>query len=230
MNFKERLEKLQNLPDEKKKAVLWTIVTILGLIIGVFWFRSATEGLYKISNEVGQINIPKVETPSAGILGQETNQTADWKTYKNEKYKFEIKYPSDWSLREYISGVAFFPTSESDKNTTGNGSMNVGFYSRGAAYCEIPFEDYVKVAGPSEIQNYESSNTIKEGVTNSGISFYQITWNYTTMKGVKNVSLPITYFGIKDAALCGSIDASLNDTAHSDIYDKMISSFNFVEE
>ena len=29
-----------------------------------------------------------------------TKETANWKTYRNEKYKYEIKYPSDWKLYE----------------------------------------------------------------------------------------------------------------------------------
>ena len=39
----------------------------------------------------------------------ETNETADWKTYRNEKYKYSIKYPTkldfikDWQLTEKTS-------------------------------------------------------------------------------------------------------------------------------
>jgi hypothetical protein len=28
------------------------------------------------------------------------DETADWKTYTNEKYGFSLKYPTDWSYRE----------------------------------------------------------------------------------------------------------------------------------
>jgi len=30
------------------------------------------------------------------------SQSSDWKTYRNEKHGFEIKYPGDWKLQEYI--------------------------------------------------------------------------------------------------------------------------------
>jgi hypothetical protein len=34
------LTKLQNLPEQHKKIIMWTIVAVLGLIMGIFWFRS----------------------------------------------------------------------------------------------------------------------------------------------------------------------------------------------
>mgnify|MGYP001591091465 FL=1 len=50
--FKNFIAKLQNLPENKKKIILWTIVVILGLIMGYFWIKSAMNNLQKLSENV----------------------------------------------------------------------------------------------------------------------------------------------------------------------------------
>jgi hypothetical protein len=66
MSFAEKnrifLTKLQSLPDRKKKIVLWTIVIILGLIMGFFWINGT---INKLSN-LPAVNIPSYS--SADIL------------------------------------------------------------------------------------------------------------------------------------------------------------------
>jgi hypothetical protein len=221
------LEKLQNLPDHEKKIILWAIVIIFTIILGYFWSIRATNNLKEIGNNVNQIKFPEIQMPATVSLDieKQNDQTAGWKTYTNDKYNFEIKYPLDWNFREYNSGAAFFPKDKPNEQ----GSINIGFYKRGNAYCKIPFEDYVKIAGPSEIQNYESINTIDGGKDQDGFGAYQITWNYTDSQGFGKISLPITYFEMK-SEVCGSIEILLNDNNYSDIYNKIISSFNFVKQ
>lgn len=35
------------------------------------------------------------------------DETADWKTYRNEEYGYEIKYPKDWEARDYTQENCF---------------------------------------------------------------------------------------------------------------------------
>jgi len=59
MNLKNYLNKLQNLPDNKKKIILWGVVGVLAIIMGIFWIMGAMSNLQKIGNSVGQINLTK---------------------------------------------------------------------------------------------------------------------------------------------------------------------------
>lgn len=59
------------------------LIVLVGVAGAVGWF------LNEKNNVVG---IPEIE--EGNVLLQE-NETADWKTYRNEEYGFEVKYPSD---------------------------------------------------------------------------------------------------------------------------------------
>ncbi|MCX6722607.1 MAG: hypothetical protein NT094_00890 [Candidatus Staskawiczbacteria bacterium] len=227
MKIRDFILKIQALPEKNKKIILVTIVVIFAVILGYFWIISAINNLDKIGKNVSQIKLPELQTPGVKTPSAQTqnNQITDWKTYTNTKYSFEIKYPSDWTFREYDSGVALSPKGK----ITEQGSINVGFYKRSSEYCKISFDDYVKIAGPSEIQNYESVNTINGGTNQNGIEAYEITWNYNDMQGHGKISLPITYFNTKPE-LCGDIEAFSNDNNYSDIYDNIISSLNFTKK
>jgi hypothetical protein len=204
--------------------------------MGYFWINSTVKSFSKIGEPVKipsigapqmpALNILQTTTPSDGTLfvGATASQTADWKIYTNNDYNFQIEYPSDWSAREYGSGVALSPKNK----LTQDGAINIEFLKRGVSYCKIPFADYVKIAGPSEIQNYESVNTINEGATDSGLDTYQVTWNYIDMQGAGKISLPIAYFETKPE-LCGDIEAFLNDNNYSDIYNNIILTFKFTK-
>lgn len=232
MSFAEKnrifFGKLRNLPDKRKKIILWAVIVVLAAGMGFFWVEGAMNSLSKIGNSVKSINLPSINLPSSDILQTTTpnnvNSVADWKIYINSQYGFEINYPANWTFREYISGVAFSPKKES----TGNGAINVGFIARGANYCKILFDDYVKIAGPSEIQNYESLNTIEQAANSNGVTAYTTTWNYTDFKGNEKISLPITYFETPTES-CGDIEAFLNDSNYSDIYNTIISTFKFIK-
>jgi len=217
------LKRMQDLPEDQKKIILWLVVGILAVAMGFFWVRTAFKNFSEMGEGIQNIKIVEIETQDTPQI-EVNNNAADWKIYKNDKYNFEVGYPSDWIFREYDSGVAFSPLD----NSTGVEPINIGFYNRGSTYCKISFDDYVRIAGPAEIQNFESLNTIVNGISYNGVEIYQVRWNYTDMQGVGQISLPITYIETNEE-LCGSIEAFLNDNNYSDIYNKIILTFNLIK-
>ena len=67
-------------------------VTGIGVVLlgGIFLVWSK-----RIESEPLQPAEEVAETPTTESL-----DTSDWKTYRNEEYGFEIRYPDDWEMRE----------------------------------------------------------------------------------------------------------------------------------
>ena len=138
MDFKEFIAKLQALPEHKKKIILWTVVAVLGIIMGFFWVRGAINSFSKIGQSVESIEMPSFDTSNAPTMPSidittptneaVTVQTADWKTYtfnandfktdsnqaiiteRNlDQCNFEIKYPSNWAAYTWPLHGAMVP-------------------------------------------------------------------------------------------------------------------------
>jgi len=69
MNIAEKirnnLQKLQSLPEQKKKIILWTIVAVLAVIMGFFWVKSAIVNVSKMGQEFQKIELPEIQMPEA---------------------------------------------------------------------------------------------------------------------------------------------------------------------
>ena len=59
-----------------------------GVLVYQFWWFEKKE-------KIPETTIPKKEIPEI---------PADWKTYRNEEFNFEISYPSDWKVKEEENG------------------------------------------------------------------------------------------------------------------------------
>lgn len=161
------------------------------------------------------------------------DETADWKTYTNEEFGYTIKYPNDWTYREYPAtqtGAGFRPINQPDE-------VQYEFINidarRGAEMDDnMLFSDYVKEAAIKEIQNFEKLNSIEEIITDTGIKGYTTTWIYYSMRdNKKDISLPITYFDYRktiESVKYMTIQSSLENKDYQKIYEQMLSTFNFI--
>ena len=153
-------------------------------------------------------------------------QTANWKTYINTQYGFEIKYPNNWFMRnisQELPGIELSPISfqELDKYnlaTTGKDISSVEFSESFAR-----FKNVIKInvkndlppktceSNPPQIQKVKIGDIIgcrEEGYTN---------WT------IVNLSLPLP-----DKNLSLLINTT-NENEYLDVFDKVVSTFKFTK-
>jgi len=63
------IEKIQKLPESKKKIILWLIVIVLGLILLFFWTKKIQDklGNFKTEEIKEELNLPNLEMPEINI-------------------------------------------------------------------------------------------------------------------------------------------------------------------
>jgi len=154
-----------------------------------------------------------------------------WKTYINKKYGYSINYPSNWTVREYSNssaGATFRPLSKPNdpqyEYITIERRIKILSDEK-----DVPFDEYVKIAAKGEIQNYIDIKTMKKVVSDSGVMGYETTWKVMSIGGRQSgESSPITYFPVLPDSKA-TIQITLEEVAYQDIYDKMLSSFNYLK-
>ncbi|MFA5083790.1 MAG: hypothetical protein WC475_00170 [Candidatus Paceibacterota bacterium] len=160
-------------------------------------------------------------------------KSAGWQSYMNEKFGYSVDYPNDWTFREFPdtkTGAGFRPSGSPEDIA----SECVNIDARGTAENEYdtPFDEYVKIAAPVEIQGFEKLNSIEPVMTAGGLTGYKTTWIYKNFSGQEKISLPIAYFDNEETIQESfgplkykTVQISLNSEACEEIYNQMLSTF-----
>ncbi len=119
-------------------AVLLISLPFIGFFLGIRYQEMID--LTERQQEENNLSIPRIPTPTPIPMPTIDPSTANWKTYRNEEFGFEVGYPESWTTLErssqsvefqhpdnspYISLVVF-------ENIGGRGDESVG----GITFCE----------------------------------------------------------------------------------------------
>jgi hypothetical protein len=140
LDFKKFIKKLQDLPEKKRKIILWAVIAVSAVALIPFWLLSAKNNLEEISKNIGKVKSPEIQAP--------VNPMADWKTYTNNEYGFEIKYP---------------PSASFIKNVYGSGSLQL-IFSDDAEKKNIFITNAVKTAEMNINYNQVKGDAVVDGI------------------------------------------------------------------
>ena len=78
----------------KKVTIVIILILALALVAGGFWCWQ--------NNKKAEVNQPveQIENQEQPQNAETEVDTSDWKTYHDEKYGFEIRYPKRWEIRD----------------------------------------------------------------------------------------------------------------------------------
>lgn len=209
--------------EKKPKMAVWKIalpvVLILVLAGGAVAFSLSRNTANTAQNEI----VVEEIAPSP-----EAHQ--NWLTYTNAKYNFSIEYPKDWSSSESQSGNGATFKSQDSPGTPGvTDEISIHVGQKTMTEKPLSFEEYTRVSGIQEIQNYNKLATFEQITLKDGSIGYKTTWmiqSNINFAAPESESPPITLFEIP-----GMPTQLLRITSGYDIdpavYDRMIKSVVF---
>jgi hypothetical protein len=108
------------------------ILKIVLIILGAAMISALGYGIWKMNKDIEKISNkpPEITIPKKA----ETKEidTSDWKTYKDEKYQFEFKYPRGWFVNivmeeDYYGGIEKWLTIGKSLDEYGHSKEGINF-------------------------------------------------------------------------------------------------------
>ena len=87
--------------NNKSSVALIVILIALGIVLvggGIWYVSSKSSNIQSSSTSNLPISNTTTSAATSTNVSPASNETANWKTYQNEEYGFEIKYPNDWEI------------------------------------------------------------------------------------------------------------------------------------
>jgi len=141
-------------------ALVAAFFVVLVGIIGLQSWRNV-----QTAPEISSIqNQPTNNQPRSKPLAENVGQadTKNWKTYRNEKYGFEVRYPKDWTIQELADSVSWSKSGPTQNKNPG-GDFYDGADMRIILVKEVPIFESIKNTR-SDLYDYAGYdlNNIKE--------------------------------------------------------------------
>jgi len=88
-----------------------TILTLLILALGTVVSACVKKSINNTNSANDNANVANINTATT----TEEIDTSNWKTYRNEEYGFEFKYPGEWVIEEKNSDILFWRNIEKNQ-------------------------------------------------------------------------------------------------------------------
>jgi hypothetical protein len=159
---------------------------------------------------IAKNNIDIIKKSAAKEKGGETDKTADWQTYRNEEYGFELKHPKNWAIVKNSEEIV----------SIGDQVSNSGFRIEALPNKEkLPFDQWYKQEVSSgNNTGYESKKVIING---SEAEVFDTVFHAINTHSVEGLE---AYLAGQDDII--HIVAGGHGT--KTIFDQMLSTFKFV--
>ena len=196
-------------PDLSGQGKLVLILVIFGVALVLYLITASSQGLFPFSEEKITTLTP---TPTATLTPSETNS---WKTYRNEDYGFEIKYPSNLEKGTDVSQYGVDTILFSNKNS--GTDIEYKF--------QVSIDNNINSgADPLTVLNQQPQNVVSGPtaltVGNNSTKGYRIKWNYQGKEYIYNLA----YFSYQNKIYAFN-DLGLKE---NEFY-QILSTFKFIE-
>lgn len=220
-------EKIEVVKKPYSKEKIGVTIMLVGLTAAIFlaigyWAGRQTAMLEEDKTTTPPIigTITSTATPKATTTTSATDETANWKTYTNEKYGFSFKYPGDWTYKtnagtETLLTIGLFPPSKTEGyEYFGDITINVE-NSNG-----LTLEDFAKEKNYASATEIEWNSTAEsEPINISGVSGIK----YPQIAGM----MPSTISIVKSGNYVYEIQDIKPSHQQDGIYDQILSTFEF---
>jgi len=186
---------------------------------------------------------PQVDNHEASLLEKEINETDDWQTYKNEKYKYSFKYPTNCSYGPLPGYCKQSPPEERPQecrcylNGEDENSVSLGTFTgtksdlTGASFVVTsPSSDAYSPPADTDLITWLKEKFSYQEIPNEpnmkldGITAVKV---YTPFSGMAWSQEDI-YF-LKDNRLFGISILDVDNKDNRKLYDQIISTFKFLD-